>query len=128
MSTSLRMKQSTAWLALVTLASAAASANPHDTEETVRSEKVNFVDLNLSTLAGVNVLYDRITRAARLVCAPADELTHHTEYAQCCRTAVEAAIAKVNNPLLTAVHQSRQGVSAPQLAALQSPRPRSLVD
>lgn len=122
MSTSLRMKQSTAWLALVTLASAAASANPRDTEETVRSEKVNFADLNVSTLAGVNVLYDRITRAARLVCAPADELAHHTEYAKCCQTAVDAAIAKVNNPLLTAIHQNRQG--GPQLAALRSPGPR----
>jgi UrcA family protein len=125
MSTSLRMKQSTAWLALVTLASAAASANPHDTEETVRSEKVNFADLNTSTLAGVNVLYDRITRAARLVCAPADELTRHREYAKCCRTAVDAAIAKVNNPLLTAVHQNRQG--GPELAALRSPAPRESI-
>jgi UrcA family protein len=125
MSTSLRMKQSTAWLALVTLASAAAGANPHDTEE-IRSEKVNFVDLNLSTLAGVNVLYDRITRAARLVCAPADEFGHRSEFAKCCETAVDAAIAKVNNPLLSAVHQNRQG--GPKLAALQSPRLRTLVD
>jgi UrcA family protein len=115
------MKQSTAWLALITLASAAASANPHDNEE-IRSEKVNFADLNLNTLAGVNVLYDRITRAARLVCAPADEFAHHSEYAKCWRTAMNAAIAKVNNPLLSAVHHNRQG--SPKLAALQSSRPR----
>jgi UrcA family protein len=114
------MKQSTAWLALITLASAAASANPR--EEEIRSEKVNFVDLNLNTLAGVNILYDRITHAARLVCAPADEFAHHAEYAKCCQTAVDAAIAKVNNPLLSAVHQNRQG--GPKLAALQSLRPR----
>ena len=120
MSTSLRMKQSTAWLALITLASAAAGANPHEDE--IRSEKVNFADLNVNTLAGVNVLYDRITRAARLVCAPADEFAHHSEYAQCCQTAVDAAIAKVNNPLLSAVHQNRKGV--PTFAALQSSRPR----
>ena len=119
MSTSVRMKQSTAWLALITLASAAASANPHDTEE-VRSEKVNFADLNLNTLAGVNVLYDRISRAARLVCAPADEARHHGEFTKCYQTAIDAAIAKVNNPLLSAVHQNRLG--SPQLASLQSPR------
>ena len=124
MSTSLRMKQSTAWLALVTLASAAAGANPHDTDE-IRSEKVNFADLNLSTLAGVNVLYDRISRAAHLVCAPADEFVHHTEYTKCCQTALDAAIAKVNNPLLSAVHQSRQGGS--QVVALQQ-RSRSRID
>lgn len=127
MSTSLRMKQPTAWLALIALASAAASANPRDNEDTVRSEKVNFADLNLNTLAGVNVLYERITRAARLVCTPADEfaLAHgssgHGEYAKCCQTAIDAAIAKVNNPLLSAVHQNRRG--GPKLAALHSSRP-----
>ena len=120
MSTSLRMKQSTAWLALITLASAAAGANPHEDE--IRSEKVNFADLNVNTLAGVNVLYDRITKAARLVCAPADEFAHKSEYAQCCQTAVDAAIAKVNNPLLSAVHQNRKGL--PRFASLQSSRPR----
>jgi UrcA family protein len=114
------MKQSTAWLALITLASAAASANPHEDE--IRSEKVNFADLNVNNLAGVNVLYDRITRAARSVCTPADEFAHHSEYAKCCATAVDAAIAKVNNPLLSAVHQNRQG--GPKLAALQSSRSR----
>jgi len=124
MSTSLRMKQSTAWLALITLASAAASSNPREAEE-VRSEKVNFADLNVNTLAGVNVLYDRITRAARLVCAPADESKHHGEFAQCYQTAIDAAIAKVNNPLLSAIHQNRSG--SPKLASLQSSR-SGLVD
>ena len=119
MSTSLRMKQSTAWLALITLASAAASAGSQGTDE-VRSEKVNFSDLNVNTLAGVNVLYDRIAHAARLVCAPADESKHRSEFNQCYQTAIDAAIARVNNPLLSAVHQNRSG--SPVLASLQSPR------
>lgn len=119
MSTAVRMKQSTAWLALITLASAAASGNPHGTDE-IRNEKVNFADLNVNTLAGVNVLYDRIARAARLVCAPADESKHRGEFDQCYQTAIDAAIAKVNNPLLSAVHQNRLG--SPKLASLQTPR------
>jgi UrcA family protein len=113
------MKQSTAWLALITLASAAASAGSQGTDE-VRSEKVNFSDLNVNTLAGVNVLYDRIAHAARLVCAPADESKHRSEFNQCYQTAIDAAIARVNNPLLSAVHQNRSG--SPVLASLQSPR------
>ncbi len=119
MSTAVRMKQSTAWLALITLASAAASAGPQGADE-VRSEKVNFSDLNVNTLAGVNVLYDRIAHAARLVCAPADESKHRGEFNQCYQTAIDAAIARVNNPLLSAVHQNRLG--SPVLASLQSPR------
>jgi len=119
MSTAVRMKQSTAWLALITLASAAASAGSQGTDE-VRSEKVNFSDLNVNTLAGVNVLYDRIAHAARLVCAPADESKHRSEFNQCYQTAIDAAIARVNNPLLSAVHQNRSG--SPVLASLQSPR------
>ena len=124
MSTSLRMKQSGAWLALVTLASAAASANPHENQ--ISKEKVNFADLNLNTIAGINVLYERITRAARLVCAPADSYRDHGEFTKCWRAAMDAAIAKVNNPLLTAVHESRQvGSTTARVASLQSPRLRN---
>jgi UrcA family protein len=122
MSTSLRLKQSTAWLALLTLASAAASADPRDVMQT-RSEKVNFADLNLNTLAGASALYSRIEGAARSVCGPDNEPFSHGEFKTCCRTAIAAAIAKVNSPLLTAVHASKQG--GPKLAALQSPRPRT---
>ena len=62
MSTSIRLKQSTAWVALLALASAAAGANPEDTEE-VQTENVNYEDLNLASLAGVTQLYGRIKRS-----------------------------------------------------------------
>ena len=121
MSTSIRLKQSTAWVALLALASAAAGANPDDTDE-VKSENVNYEDLNLSTLAGVTLLYGRIERAARLVCGPNTDTSRLGQWKTCYRLAVAAAVAKVNNPLLTAVHDGRMG--PPKIAALQSPRLR----
>ena len=121
MSTSIRLKQSTAWVALLALASAAAGANPEDTEE-VPSENVNYEDLNLTTLAGVTQLYGRIERAARLVCGPNTDQSRMGQWKTCYRLAVAAAVARVNNPLLTAVHDSR--TAPPKLAALQSPRMR----
>jgi UrcA family protein len=121
MSTSIRLKQSTAWVALLALASAAAGANPEDTEE-VQSENVNYEDLNLTSLAGVTQLYGRIERAARLVCGPNTDQSRMGQWKTCYRLAVAAAVARVNNPLLTAVHDSR--TAPPKLAALQSPRMR----
>ena len=121
MSTSIRLKQSTAWVALLALASAAAGANPEDTEE-VQSENVNYEDLNLTTLAGVTQLYGRIERAARLVCGPNTDQSRMGQWKTCYRLAVAAAVARVNNPMLTAVHDSR--TAPPKLAALQSPRLR----
>ena len=121
MSTSIRLKQSTAWVALLALASAAAGANPEDTEE-VPSENVNYEDLNLTTLAGVTQLYGRIERAARLVCGPNTDQSRMGQWKTCYRLAVAAAVARVNNPLLTAVHDNR--TAPPKLAALQSPRLR----
>ncbi|HEX4677265.1 MAG TPA: UrcA family protein [Steroidobacteraceae bacterium] len=121
MSTSIRLKQSTAWVALLALASAAAGANPEDTEE-VHAENVNYEDLNLTTLAGVTLLYGRIERAARLVCGPNTDQSRMGQWKTCYRLAVAAAVARVNNPLLTAVHDSR--TAPPKLATLQSPRMR----
>jgi UrcA family protein len=121
MSTSIRLKQSTAWVALLALASAAAGANPEDTEE-VQTENVNYEDLNLTTLAGVTQLYGRIERAARLVCGPNTDQSRMGQWKTCYRLAVAAAVARVNNPLLTAVHDNR--TAPPKLAALQSPRLR----
>ena len=121
MSTSIRLKQSTAWVALLALASAAAGANPEDTEE-VPSENVNYEDLNLTNLAGVTQLYGRIERAARLVCGPNTDQSRMGQWKTCYRLAVAAAVARVNNPMLTAVHDSR--TAPPKLSALQSPRLR----
>ena len=119
MSTSIRFKQSTAWVALLVLASAAAGANPSGADE-VRSEKVKFADLNLNTLAGASVLYSRIEHAAQRVCITGSDPFHPGSSTSCRKTAIAAAVAKVNSPWLTAIHSSKTG--GPALASLQSPR------
>jgi UrcA family protein len=127
MSTSIRLKQSSAWVALLALASAAASSNPNDTDE-LHSMKVDYADLNVHTLAGAAVLYHRIERAAREVCGPDNELSapgfsRHGQWKSCRQMAIAAAVAKVNSPWLTAIHDSKTG--GPKLASLRSPRYRA---
>ncbi len=123
MSTSIRLKQSTAWVALLALASASGGGNPNETDE--RAEKVNYEDLNIDTLAGASILYHRIELAARAVCG-ADredrEMLPHGQWKSCYRTAIAAAVARVNSPWLTAIHDSRTG--ALTLASLRRPRSR----
>ncbi len=121
MGTSIRLKQSSAWVALLALASAAASSNPSDTDE-LHAMKVDYADLNVHTLAGAAVLYHRIERAARDVCGPDSEVSRHGQWKLCCRMAIAAAVAKVNSPWLAAIHDNKTG--GPKLAALRSPRSR----
>jgi UrcA family protein len=93
------------WLGCISLASNAYA------DDQVRTETVKFADLNLSTPAGVGVLYGRIHAAARRVCdQPAGELAGTT---RCMAKAESEAIAKVNVPLLTAFYQNKTG-SHPQ--------------
>jgi UrcA family protein len=69
-----------------------------------RSILVHFEDLDTSTSGGAQRLYDRIESAAATVCSePARwrNLALSARYASCLRTAVAAAIRKINRPLLT---------------------------
>jgi len=72
------------------------------------SVKVDFRDLDLSTSAGAQTLYRRITSAARDVCGyEGRALTDVAAWKGCYRGAIADAVAKVNNPLLTALHTGR---------------------
>jgi UrcA family protein len=121
MGNSIRLKQSTAWVALLALASASASGNPNDTDEC--AEKVNYEDLNVDTLAGASILYHRIELAARVVCGADVADQESLADKSCYRMAIAAAVAKVNSPWLTAIHDSKTG--GPKLAALRNPRSRA---
>jgi len=68
----------------------------------VPTKTVSFRDLDLSTTQGAQALYDRITGAAREVCAGVD-----LEAFDACRAlAIEGAVKDVGNPLLSAAHRS----------------------
>jgi UrcA family protein len=74
----------------------------------VHSQTVKFADLNLSTPAGVEALYRRIHAAAQRVCGyEATSAYGRDIWQNCVRPTVDATVAKVNNPQLTALHTGR---------------------
>ena len=76
------------------------------------SIKVKFGDLNLGTSQGVQVLYQRIEKAARRVCnddAEPGDPRWHSHWRYCYKTAVANAVREVNNQWLTAMHQQKNG-------------------
>jgi UrcA family protein len=67
------------------------------------SVTIRFADLNLSTSAGAQTLYHRISGAARMVCGPEGRnLDEQREARGCYEQAVRRAVAQVHNPLLSA--------------------------
>jgi len=77
----------------------------------VPSAVVHFADLNLSHSEGIAVLYRRLKAAAETVCALQDgrDLGSQARYKLCWRSALGAAVAKVDHPALTAYFQAKSG-------------------
>jgi UrcA family protein len=73
------------------------------------SVAVRYDDLNLSTTAGVNKLYQRISAAARQVCPDVYSRDPHVALAgqHCLSTAVAKAVSEVNSPSLAMLHAAR---------------------
>ena len=93
------------------LAGTAVAAGPAaDRNSAARSMAVRYDDVNPTTVAGATTLYRRIQGAARLVCGePGRSLLEQRAWNQCVHSAVAEAVATVNNPTLTAVHEGRGG-------------------
>jgi UrcA family protein len=72
--------------------------------------RVKFRDLDLSSPKGIATLYQRIERAARLVCtdssAPWDG-ERVTTFQRCYDAAIEDAVATIDQPMLTALHRAK---------------------
>jgi len=82
-----------------------ASAGPADVG---RNVTVNYRDLNLSTIEGATTLYQRLRGAARSVCdGPGTGVHAYQEWRSCYQAAIADAVAKVNSPLLTAMHRGQ---------------------
>jgi UrcA family protein len=71
--------------------------------------KVRYSDLSLTTAKGVNDLYRRIARAARLVCPDpySRDLSVVAASERCQADAIARAVAEVNNPQLALMHAER---------------------
>jgi UrcA family protein len=92
-----------AFAALTVATTSIAAASSDDSPPSV---SVRYDDLDLSSTAGANVLYHRISVAARQVCP--DLYSRDLEVVavadRCYASAVSKAVAEVNNPHLAMVH------------------------
>jgi UrcA family protein len=71
-----------------------------------------FADLDLSHSQGAAVLYRRLKGAAETVCGVegsvlSRDLGSHKRSQECIRSALDAAVAKVNQPALTAYYRAQ---------------------
>jgi UrcA family protein len=110
------MRRSSFWSAALTSAACLAGAAQADAADAPRSTTVSYRDLNLSTIAGATVLYQRLRHAAEWVC---DErgtgLERYRIWHSCYRAAIADAVAKVNSPLVTQLYSGKSkeaGVTA----------------
>jgi UrcA family protein len=81
---------------------------------------VHYSDIDLANSGGAKTLYERLTTAADIVCAPYKslELAQQKPYRFCVRQAVSAAVADINSPMLTSYYVSKGGEVAQQVAQL----------
>jgi len=93
--------------ALAASLSVVSVAGPSDASRTVK-----FVDLDMSNPSDAHVLYRRIRAAAQVVCSYYFFLTD-TDKARCVRDATADAVAKINEPALSAVYKASNKASAP---------------
>jgi len=77
--------------------------------QNVPSVVVHFADLDLSRSEGATVLYQRLKGAAKTVCAPLDDrnLARHQSFEACMQNAISTAVAKVDEPALTAYYEAK---------------------
>jgi UrcA family protein len=92
-------------LAGFSLAGAASAAN---TEGTARTLAVRYSESSLATDDGARVLYKRLAQAAERVCPsePAFARLTTSSVLKCRQEALSAAVAKIHNQRLAALHAS----------------------
>ena len=109
--TSIRQIMIAAAIATVGLTAARTSAAA-DAAEPLRMS-VSYADLNIGTPSGAHQLYSRLESAAERVCAPLDGRTGPMtwRFQACYRNALDSAVAKINQPALTAMHIRAQAAT-----------------
>ena len=75
-----------------------------------RSEKVSYSDLNIDKQSGAEVLYRRLQTASKRVCGVesignAGSVRKVMEQRRCYKNALDEAVAKIDSPALTRLHQ-----------------------
>ncbi len=75
-----------------------------------KSEKVRYADLNVAKEAGAKQLYRRLQHASKRVCGVesllvSGSLKNASQAKQCYRNSMDAAVAEINNSMLTKIHK-----------------------
>jgi UrcA family protein len=119
------MRRATHTALLAAVATAAAQLALADSSYyVIPMQRVDYSDIDLSRAAGANALYERLQTAAREVCRPLDseQLALHKHYVNCRTRAVADAVARIDNPLLTALHEFKTGLPAPATLMAGAPK------
>jgi len=89
--------------------SCSALAAMADTPLPAKSVVVRYADLNLANPEGIQTLYQRIRMAARVVCGGSESRSVQALHlaSQCRERAIDDAVSKVNNRILTAMHKEK---------------------
>jgi UrcA family protein len=75
---------------------------------------VSYAGLDLSSPAGAKILYEKLKRAAELVCAPLEgRVALHARWASCYDNALSNGVLKINSEELTALDRSRRRGKSP---------------
>jgi UrcA family protein len=99
------------------------AAQAGEPDNTVAHKVVSFRDLNLNSPEGVAVLYRRINSAADEVCGNPDRYDlSQLKLRICVKESVSRAIAQVNNPMLTSLHQAKTGKADKKATTLAEAR------
>jgi UrcA family protein len=109
-------------LAAAPLAMVANGAQAGESAGTVRQKTVSFRDLNVSNPEGAAVLYKRIKSAASEVCGTWDSFSQRPAVMACIDEAVSRAVAQVNRPMLTSLHQAKTGKADKPVTTLAQTR------
>jgi UrcA family protein len=81
--------------------------------EEAPSRHVSYADLNIDSASGAEALYVRIRYAARAVCSQyeSEQLDRRSVWQSCVSKSVDAAVAKINNRMLSSIHNGSNAKS-----------------
>lgn len=109
-------------LAALAALAIAAAAQPAASRETAAgatvSARIALGDLNLDSRADAKTLLRRIRQAAESLCGPVadDLLDNRWQYSRCVIGAVDRAVARLDNPTVTALNGGRGRAASVRLA------------
>jgi UrcA family protein len=105
-----RFQSAASVIAMVTIACAVISGSAAATEPgNGLTRAVAYGDLNLASEQGAKALYGRLRFAAQQVCASLEnpDLSQQKVRQNCVDSALESAVSKINNPLVSALQDQR---------------------